>query len=88
MRATAFQWQVWQRLCAIPANETRTYGEIAADVGRPGAARAVGRSCATNSVSLVVPCRRAVGADGRMTGYRGGVERKKALLEREKGRIA
>lgn len=82
MRATAFRWQAWQRLCGIPANETRTYGEIAADVGRPGSACAVGRSCATNPVSLVVPCHRAVGADGRMTGYHWGVERKKALLER------
>ena len=86
VRATAFQWQVWQRLCAIPAGETRTYGEIAAELGRPGAARAVGRACATNPVSLVVPCHRAVGADGGVTGYRWGVRRKKALLEREKER--
>ncbi|MDP7652118.1 MAG: bifunctional DNA-binding transcriptional regulator/O6-methylguanine-DNA methyltransferase Ada [Rhodospirillales bacterium] len=84
VRATAFQWQVWQRLCAIPMGETRTYGEIAADLGRPKAARAVGRACATNPVSLVVPCHRAVGADGAVTGYRWGVGRKKALLEREK----
>ena len=56
-------------------------------MGRPGAARAVGRACATNPVSLVVPCHRAVGAGGRVTGYRWGVGRKKALLEREKKRI-
>ncbi|MDP6884400.1 MAG: bifunctional DNA-binding transcriptional regulator/O6-methylguanine-DNA methyltransferase Ada [Rhodospirillales bacterium] len=86
LRATAFQWQVWRRLSAIPMGETRTYGEIAADLGRPKAARAVGRACATNPVSVVVPCHRAVGADGRATGYRWGVERKKALLERERNR--
>ena len=83
VRATAFQWQVWRRLCAIPAGETRTYGEIAAELGRPGAARAVGRACATNPVSLIVPCHRAVGASGGLTGYRWGVGRTKALLEQE-----
>ena len=84
VRATAFQWQVWERLCAIPAGETRTYKEIAAEIGKPKAARAVGRACATNPVSLIVPCHRAVGAGGRLTGYRWGVERKRALLERER----
>jgi len=83
LRATAFQWQVWERLQAIPRGETRTYGEIAAEIGRPGAARAVGRACATNPVSLVVPCHRAVGGDGGLTGYRWGVERKEKLLRRE-----
>ncbi len=84
IRATAFQWRVWRELQAIPAGETRTYGEIAAALGQPGAARAVGRACATNPVSLVVPCHRAVGGDGKMHGYRWGIERKKALLERER----
>jgi AraC family transcriptional regulator of adaptative response/methylated-DNA-[protein]-cysteine methyltransferase len=85
VRATAFQWQVWQRLCAIPPGETRTYAQIAAEVGRPKAARAVGRACATNPVSLVVPCHRAVGSGGGLTGYRWGVARKEALLARERG---
>ena len=85
IRATAFQWRVWRELKAIPAGETRTYGEIAAALGQPGAARAVGRACATNPVSLVVPCHRAVGGDGKMHGYRWGVERKETLLERERG---
>ena len=85
IRATAFQWQVWQRLCAIPSGETRTYAQIAAEIGRPKAARAVGRACATNPVSLVVPCHRAVGASGSLTGYRWGVARKKEFLARERG---
>jgi AraC family transcriptional regulator of adaptative response/methylated-DNA-[protein]-cysteine methyltransferase len=84
IRATAFQWRVWEQLRAIPRGETRSYGEIAAALGQPGAARAVGRACATNPVSLVVPCHRAVGGDGRMHGYRWGVERKQSLLERER----
>lgn len=88
VRATAFQWQVWERLCAIPAGETRTYGDIAADIGRPAAARAVGRACATNPVSLIVPCHRAMGADGSLTGYRWGTARKRTLLETEKRRKA
>lgn len=85
IRATAFQWQVWQRLRAIPAGETATYGEIAADLGRPKGARAVGRACACNPVSLIVPCHRAVGGDGRLTGYRWGIDRKETLLETERG---
>ena len=83
LRATAFQWQVWERLQGIPRGQTRTYGEIAADIGRPGAARAVGRACAANPVSLVVPCHRAVGGGGGLTGYRWGVKRKEKLLRRE-----
>ncbi|MEQ8505132.1 MAG: bifunctional DNA-binding transcriptional regulator/O6-methylguanine-DNA methyltransferase Ada [Rhodospirillales bacterium] len=85
VRATAFQWQVWQALAAIPPGETRTYGELAAELGKPKAARAVGRACATNPVSLVIPCHRAVGANGSLTGYRWGKERKRALLARERG---
>ncbi|MBT3358277.1 MAG: methylated-DNA--[protein]-cysteine S-methyltransferase [Rhodospirillales bacterium] len=87
IRATAFQWQVWQALRAIPQGETLTYGDIAARLGRPGAARAVGRACATNPVSLIVPCHRAVGVGAKPTGYRWGVERKKKLLATEKKRI-
>ena len=84
IRATAFQWQVWRALAAIPAGETRSYGELAAHLGQPGAARAVGRACATNPVSLVIPCHRAVGGNGSLTGYRWGTERKRALLARER----
>ena len=85
VQATAFQWQVWHALAAIPRGETRTYGEIARAIGRPRAMRAVGRACATNPVAVAIPCHRAVGSSGGMTGYRWGVERKKALLARERG---
>jgi len=86
VRATAFQWRVWRALAAIPPGETRTYGDLAAALGNSGAARAVGRACATNPVSLVIPCHRAVGSNGSLTGYRWGVARKRALLARERGR--
>jgi AraC family transcriptional regulator of adaptative response/methylated-DNA-[protein]-cysteine methyltransferase len=88
VRATAFQWRVWQALRNIPYGEQRTYGEIAAVLGAPTAARAVGRACATNPVALVVPCHRAVGAQGSLTGYRWGVERKKRLIAREQTELA
>jgi AraC family transcriptional regulator of adaptative response/methylated-DNA-[protein]-cysteine methyltransferase len=83
VRATAFQRKVWQALREIPYGEHRTYGEIAEALGIPKAARAVGRACATNPVSLIVPCHRAVGSSGDLTGYRWGVARKKELLARE-----
>jgi AraC family transcriptional regulator of adaptative response/methylated-DNA-[protein]-cysteine methyltransferase len=83
LRGTAFQQRVWQTLCQIPPGETRTYAELAAMVGNPAAIRAVARSCATNPVSLAVPCHRVIGSDGGLTGYRWGVARKRALLERE-----
>ncbi|MGE0421939.1 MAG: bifunctional DNA-binding transcriptional regulator/O6-methylguanine-DNA methyltransferase Ada [Reyranellaceae bacterium] len=85
---TAFQWRVWKALTEIPVGETATYGEIARRIGEPGAARAVGRACATNPVALVVPCHRAVGSSGALTGYRWGVERKKRILAAEKQRAA
>ncbi len=84
VRGTAFQWQVWRELMAIPAGETRTYGDIARRLGRPGAARAVGRACATNPVSIAIPCHRAVGGDGALHGYRWGLARKETLLQRER----
>jgi len=84
IRATAFQWRVWRELMRIPAGQTRTYGEIAARLGQPKAARAVGRACATNPVSITIPCHRAVGADGSLTGYRWGKDRKARLLADEK----
>ena len=88
VRATAFQWRVWGSLRAIPPGETRSYAALARAIGRPQAARAVGRACATNPVSVIVPCHRAVGADGKLVGYRWGVARKKALLEGERARAA
>jgi AraC family transcriptional regulator of adaptative response/methylated-DNA-[protein]-cysteine methyltransferase len=84
LRGTAFQQRVWQTLCQIPAGETRTYADLAAMVGNPKAVRAVARSCATNPVSLAVPCHRVIGSSGDLTGYRWGVPRKQALLAREK----
>lgn len=81
---TAFQWKVWKALTEIPAGETRTYGEIAIAIGEPKAARAVGRACATNQAAGVIPCHRAVGADGNLTGYRWGVDRKERLLAEER----
>lgn len=80
---TEFQRHVWEALRAIPRGETRSYGRIAAELGRPRAARAVGHACATNPVAIVVPCHRAVGASGELTGFAWGVERKRALLELE-----
>jgi AraC family transcriptional regulator, regulatory protein of adaptative response / methylated-DNA-[protein]-cysteine methyltransferase len=83
VRATAFQWQVWQALAAIPYGETRTYGDIAVAIGQPKAVRAVARACATNPVALAIPCHRVVPASGGEGGYRWGAQRKRALLARE-----
>lgn len=83
LRGTAFQYRVWQALRQIPPGETRSYGAIAAELGAPGSARAVARACADNPLAVAVPCHRVVGADGAITGYRWGVERKRALLVRE-----
>lgn len=83
LRGTAFQQRVWAALRMIPPGETRSYGEIAALIGAKRAVRAVARSCATNPVSLAVPCHRVVGSDGALTGYRWGVARKRELLARE-----
>ncbi len=83
---TAFQWKVWKALAEIPAGETRTYGEIAQRIGAPRSARAVGRACATNQAAIVIPCHRAVGASGALTGYRWGVSRKERLLADERRR--
>ena len=83
LRGTSFQRQVWDLLCAIPWGETRSYGQIAKTLGRPKAARAVGRAVGTNPVSIVVPCHRVIGSDGGLTGYGGGLDRKVALLQLE-----
>jgi len=83
LRGTVFQLRVWQALRAIPRGETRSYSQVARAMGDPKATRAVARACATNRVALMVPCHRVVGASGSLTGYRWGVERKRALLEAE-----
>jgi AraC family transcriptional regulator of adaptative response/methylated-DNA-[protein]-cysteine methyltransferase len=85
VQGTAFQKQVWNALCQIPYGQTRSYGELAAQLGKPNASRAVGRACATNPTAIVVPCHRALASNGKLTGYRWGVERKEKLLELEKG---
>lgn len=82
---TEFQLRVWSVLRAIPHGETRTYGWIAAQLGQPTAVRAVGLANGRNPLSIVVPCHRVVGASGALTGYAGGVERKRFLLEHEMG---
>jgi AraC family transcriptional regulator of adaptative response/methylated-DNA-[protein]-cysteine methyltransferase len=83
IRATAFQRRVWTYLQSIPFGSTRSYGEIAKAIGQPTASRAVARACATNPVAVAIPCHRVVREDGNISGYRWGVERKKALLELE-----
>ena len=84
VQATAFQWRVWRALQSIPYGETRTYSQIARMLGNPKAQRAVGHACATNPVSLVIPCHRAVRTDGGLGGYRWGLERKERLIAQEK----
>ena len=84
---TPFQHRVWEELRTIPRGNTVGYGELAARLGMPGAARAVGSAVARNPISIVVPCHRVVGADGSLTGYAGGVERKRTLLAIEGARV-
>ena len=84
LRGTPFQRSVWQALLAIPGGETRSYGEIAKALGTPSAVRAVGAAVGRNPVSVIVPCHRVVGSDGSLTGYAGGVDRKRALLVLER----
>lgn len=81
---TDFQRRAWQALRAIPPGETRTYGQMAAALGRPNAARAIGMANALNPISLVVPCHRLVGRNGALTGYGGGIERKRWLIDHER----
>lgn len=80
---TAFQQSVWQQLLTIPAGATLTYGTLSAKLGNPTAVRAVGAAVGRNPISVIVPCHRVLGADGSLTGYAGGLERKTALLELE-----
>jgi AraC family transcriptional regulator, regulatory protein of adaptative response / methylated-DNA-[protein]-cysteine methyltransferase len=85
IRSTAFQRRVWRHLQRIPFGATRSYNQVAHAIGQPTAARAVARACATNPVAVAIPCHRVVREDGGLGGYRWGIERKKALLEREHG---
>jgi AraC family transcriptional regulator of adaptative response/methylated-DNA-[protein]-cysteine methyltransferase len=84
IRGTAFQWRVWHALTRIPAGETISYGQLAKGIGKPSSVRAVARACATNPLSLVVPCHRVVSATGALTGYRWGVGVKERLIAAER----
>ena len=84
LQATAFQRRVWQELQRIPRGRTRTYSQVARSLGQPKAVRAVARACATNPVSIVVPCHRVVRQDGALAGYRWGLSRKEQLLASER----
>lgn len=84
LRGTPFQLAVWKTLLQIPYGETRSYAEIAASIGKPSAARAVGAAIGANPLLIAVPCHRAVGKNGALTGYRGGLEMKKRLLQLER----
>jgi AraC family transcriptional regulator of adaptative response/methylated-DNA-[protein]-cysteine methyltransferase len=85
VRATAFQMKVWRALRGIPRGATRTYKEIAEEIGQPGSARAVGGAIGKNPLAIAVPCHRVVGTNGKLTGWHWGLERKRVLLERERG---
>ncbi|WP_107503749.1 methylated-DNA--[protein]-cysteine S-methyltransferase [Streptomyces solincola] len=87
LAGTPFQQRVWQRLLTIPYGRTSSYGQLARDLGAPNASRAVGLANGRNPVSIIVPCHRVVGAAGALTGYGGGLERKRRLLDFESGRV-
>ncbi len=84
MNGTAFQQRVWAALREIPYGETESYGELAARIGSPGASRAVGLANGRNPIGIIVPCHRVIGASGSLTGYGGGIERKRQLLDMER----
>jgi AraC family transcriptional regulator of adaptative response/methylated-DNA-[protein]-cysteine methyltransferase len=83
IQATAFQMRVWDYLRSIPPGKVQSYGEVAAGIGQPTAVRAVARACATNRVALLIPCHRVIRGSGELGGYRWGLERKQALIDRE-----
>jgi AraC family transcriptional regulator of adaptative response/methylated-DNA-[protein]-cysteine methyltransferase len=85
IRGTAFQQRVWRALVQIPVGKTVSYAEIARRIGKPSAVRAVAGACAANPIAIVIPCHRVVRTDGGISGYRWGVDRKRALLQKEKG---
>ena len=84
---TDFQQEVWAGLCKIPFGETQSYGELADELDRPGAARAVGAATGRNPISIIVPCHRLVGSSGKLTGFAGGIDTKRWLLEHESGEL-
>lgn len=86
-QGTPFQRKVWQALCSIPFAKTLSYGEVARKVGKPGASRAVGGANNRNPIGIIVPCHRVIGADGSLTGYGGGLDRKQWLLEHERASL-
>jgi methylated-DNA-[protein]-cysteine S-methyltransferase len=88
LAGSAFQQRVWRALLTIPYGETRSYGEIAEQIGASGAARAVGLANGHNPIAIIVPCHRVIGASGSLIGYGGGLDRKRSLLEFEKRRKA
>jgi methylated-DNA-[protein]-cysteine S-methyltransferase len=88
LEGSEFQRRVWQALLTIPYGETRSYGQIAEQIGASGAARAVGLANGRNPIAIIVPCHRVIGAGGNLVGYGGGLNRKRSLLELEKTRIA
>ncbi|MBO8192469.1 methylated-DNA--[protein]-cysteine S-methyltransferase [Streptomyces oryzae] len=86
-QGTDFQRTVWSALCEIPYGRTLSYGQLAERIGKPGAARAVGLANGRNPISIVVPCHRVIGSTGQLTGYGGGIERKRHLLDFERGAL-
>jgi methylated-DNA-[protein]-cysteine S-methyltransferase len=88
MQGTPFQLRVWQEIARVPFGRTISYGELAARIGAPKAVRAVGTAAGRNPLCWIVPCHRVVGKDGRLTGYAGGISRKRLLLDFEAGRIS
>lgn len=88
MRGTDFEQGVWRALREIPAGATQTYGEVARRIGAPQSAKEVGEACAANAIAVAIPCHRVLRKDGGLAGYRWGVKRKRALLEREGARLA
>lgn len=87
VQGTHFQEKVWKALVEIPFGETVTYGQLAARVGRPGAARAIGHAVARNPIGIIVPCHRVVGAKGVLTGFAAGIDRKRWLLDHERAAV-
>jgi methylated-DNA-[protein]-cysteine S-methyltransferase len=87
MEGTDFQRAVWKALCTVPCGQTLSYGALARRIGRPKAVRAVGLANGANPIGIVVPCHRVIGADGTLTGYGGGLDRKRWLLAHERAGI-
>lgn len=86
-QGTEFEQTVWRALLTIPHGETRSYGDIARQIGRPSACRAVGHASNQNPIGIIIPCHRVIGANGKLTGYAGGLAIKQYLLELEQGRV-